>query len=142
MMKLFMYDCKPYTFMKYVNICEITNFEKTYKVDDYEIECFDLVHGKIKDIAYTFKKDNKTVGFSGDCTHTKNLDKFVQSANFLFLECCGKTTNKAHIGVDTFLQYKQANKNKTFLAIHVCDEIYSNENSEIQVAKYGQKYEI
>lgn len=132
-------DSKNIDTSEFIRIHEITDFNEKIKVDDIEVSVFELKHGQIEDIAYVFDDNKATVGFSGDCTYTQNLDKFVKSANILYLECCGLKTSASHLGYDKYIEYVKENKDKIFYAVHCIDDVYYNaDNLGICVAKAGQ----
>ena len=123
----------------FIHFCEITNFNSTLKVGDIKVRVYELQHKDLQDIAYVFDDGITKVGFSGDCTYTKNLDKFINDANVLYLECCDMTTNIKHLGYDKFIEYTRKYPNKKFWAIHCEDNVYHNADKlGISVAKSGQ----
>ncbi len=123
----------------FVRIKEITDFSSKIMIENLEVSFFKLKHGNLQDIAYIFDDGKIKVGFSGDCTHTLELDKFVEKADVLYLECCDFMTNSKHLGYDRFIEYVKNNNDKTFFAIHCENEIYNNANKlGINVAKAGQ----
>ena len=125
---------------KYINIVEIDNFEP-FKVDDYVVKPFKLVHGVMENIAYVFEKDGKTVGFSGDCTYTSNLEEFAKISQVCFLECCSKQTSKSHLGYDKFLELKNKYSSNRFLAVHSNNNLYQNQSEyDIEFAKDTTTY--
>ena len=123
----------------YINIVEIKD-ETFFEVDEYIVKPYILQHGLLTDIAYSFKKDEKVVGFSGDCTDSKSLRNFAQSCDMCFLECCGEVTSQRHLGYDTFVDIKNENNKCKFLAIHCVEEIYNNSQYDIEFAIHGKLY--
>ena len=106
-----------YNLEDYINIVEIDN-ESEIEFEDYVVKPYLLRHGKMRDIAYAFKKDSKVVGFSGDCTYDSNLERFAGSCNLCFLECCAEETSLNHLGYDKFVQIK--NKYKQRFQLLLC----------------------
>lgn len=130
-----------YNLEDYINIVEIDN-ESEIKLGDYIIKPYLLKHGKMRDIAYAFKKDGKVVGFSGDCTYDSNLERFAGSCNLCFLECCAEETSLNHLGYDKFVQIKNKYKQNRYLAIHCVDRLYLNQDKfDAEFAEHGKSYE-
>lgn len=119
-------DPKPVDLNKYINIIEITNFSQKIYIEDFTITPFKLKHGGLTDIGYVFDDNQCKVGFSGDTTYTKNLEKFVYDSDYLFLCCCSSLTTTAHIGLDRYKQLENKYPEKRFYAIHCVDAIYNN----------------
>ena len=79
-------------------------------------------------VPYVFDDNTTKVGFSGDCTYTETLDKFVKYCDVLFLECCDMKTDTRHLGYDKFIEYVKLYKDKKFYGIHCTNKIYFAEN--------------
>ena len=125
----------------FIHYHEIENFNEAINLEGLKVKFFQLKHGELEDIAYTFDDGVSKVGFSGDCTYTPNLDKFVASADTLFLECCDFKTTKNHLGCDQYLKYSDKYPNKKFYAVHCVDNVYQTaESLDIETAKAGQTY--
>ncbi len=132
-------EYKDFNTDSFIKIREITNFDTKIKIENLEVSFFKLKHENLQDIAYVFDDGKVKVGFSGDCTYTPELDKFVEKANVLYLECCDLKTNDKHLGYDKYFEYMNNNKDKTFYAIHCENKIYDNAAKlGISVAKSGQ----
>ena len=130
-----------YNLEDYINIVEIDN-ESEIEFEDYVVKPYLLRHGKMRDIAYAFKKDSKVVGFSGDCTYDSNLERFAGSCNLCFLECCAEETSLNHLGYDKFVQIKNKYKQNRYLAIHCVDRLYLNQDKfDAEFAEHGKSYE-
>lgn len=126
----------------FLHINEIENFNSEFKVEGLKVKFFKLKHGELEDIGYVFNDGVSKVGFSGDCTCTKELDTFVSSADTLFLECCGMETNQKHLGYDKYSNYQKEYPKKKFYAVH-CDEgVYNNAKKlNIETAQAGKTYQ-
>ena len=130
-----------YNLEDYINIVEIDN-ESELEFGDYVVKPYLLRHGKMRDIAYAFKRDGKVVGFSGDCTYDSNVERFAESCNLCFLVCCSEKTTPNHIGYDNFVQIKNKYKQNRYLAIHCVDRLYLNQDKfDIEFAENGKSYE-
>lgn len=121
-------DYKNLDLCSFINFHEITDFDSEIEVGNLKVKCFQLKHGVVKDIAYVFDDNTTKVGFSGDCTHTETLDKFVKYCDVLFLECCDMKTDTRHLGYDKFIEYVKLYKDKKFYGIHCTNKIYFAEN--------------
>ena len=143
LIKIIMPEFKNMDMSSFLHIIEINNFDQNLQIENLKVSFFKLKHGKLDDIAYIFDDGKTKVGFSGDCTYTKELDQFVESAETLFLECCDLKTNKNHLGYDLYSSYSNKYKDKKFYAIHCVDRIFKNSKKlHLQVARSGQIYEI
>ena len=91
-------------------------------------------------MAYLFRKNDYSIGFSGDCTYTDNLENFVSQTDICFLECCSEKTTENHLGYDKFLDIKNRYPNNRYLAIHCVDRLYNNKDFDIEFAVSGQIY--
>ena len=106
-----------------------------------KITPFKLKHGSLIDIGYIFDDSLTSVGFSGDCINTKNLEKFVKKPQNLFLECCGMETNRSHLGYNDYIKFTKKYPDKKFFAIHCVDEVYKNyKKLHIELAKESKTY--
>ena len=121
---------------------EEVDYNNSISIYGLKVNCFKLKHGDLEDVAYCFDDGKTIVGFSGDCTKTDNLDKFVEYCNVLFLECCDFKTNYKHLGYDEFKVYKNKYPEKTFWAIH-CDNDFweSAKNLDLNLANQGMVLE-
>ena len=104
------------------NIIEIKDYSQTISVENLNVSCFKLKHGSLVDIGYIFKEKNFSVGFSGDCIRTKNLEEFVKNSNVLFLECCELITSQKHLGFNDFNYFEKKYPEKTFYGVHFSDK--------------------
>lgn len=139
----FMFGLNSADVDKHINIVEISNFACPIKIENLTILPFKLNHGKLTNIAYVFEEENSKVGFSGDCTYTKNLENFICQSNSVFLECCAHETTKDHLGYDKYHLLSKTYPSKNFYAIHCNDEIYDNSKKlKITVAKNGKTYKL
>ncbi len=139
----FMFGLDSSIVEKHINIVEISNFAKPIEIDNITITPYKLKHGALINIAYIFNDGKSSVGFSGDCTNSQNLEKFIYGANSIFLECCSQTTTKDHLGYDVYFPLSQKHPSKKFYAIHCNDEIYcNNKKLKIAVAKNGKTYKL
>lgn len=131
-------EYKNMNMSKFLHIFEIKDFNSEISVENLKVKFYQLKHGQLEDIAYVFDDGKTKVGFSGDCTHSKELDDFVDEAQILFLECCAMKTTKNHLGYDLYSQYVQKYPNKTFIAIHCENKIYENADKlHLTLAKAG-----
>lgn len=141
MIKLIMTDFKNEDFSAFLNIYEILDFKNPILVENLKITPFKLKHGSLIDIGYVFDDGKTTVGFSGDCINTPNLEKFVKASNNVFLECCGMETNKSHLGYDNYKEFAEKYPHKNFLAIHCIDDVYNNAKKlKINLAVQSKTY--
>ena len=130
-------DYKDMDMTNFLNILEV-NYKKEIVIDGIHISCIKQKHGKLEDVSYIFDDKSHKIGFSGDCTKTKNLDAFVEKCDKLFLECCGFVTNDKHLGYDEFIKYQNAFPKKKFFAIHCDDGVFNSEKKlKVILAKQG-----
>lgn len=141
LIKIVMPEYKNFDFSNMLLIKEIKNFKETIEIENLKINFFKLKHGELENIAYIFDDGKAKVGFSGDCTYTKELDDFVKASKTLFLECCDMKTNQKHLGYDIFAQYIKTFPAKKFYATHCEDCIYKNADKlGINLAEFGNQY--
>ena len=126
----------------YINIVEITNFNKPFKVENFEVTPIKLKHGNILNIAYQFKEEeSKIIGFSGDCTYDEDTDKFVSGCSVALIDCCNEKTTVNHMGADNMLLLKQKYPLKRLIAVHCTDEFITRAKSlEIETTQSGAVY--
>lgn len=127
----------------YINIVEITSSKQIVEVEGLKVKAFSLDHGGLEDLAFVFDDGKVCVGFSGDCTYTKQVDKFVESCNIAFIDCCSETTTKNHMGADKFCYLQDKYPQKKFIAIHSTDEfIKISKKYKITTTKSCKKYKF
>lgn len=142
LIKLMLPEYKNMDMSGFLHITEIENFEQKVQIENMNVSFYKLKHGILQNIAYIFDDGKTKVGFSGDCTYTKNLDKFIANSEILFLECCDLKTSKNHLGYDLFSLYQKKYTEKTFFAIHCSDDVYNNAKKlKLKVAKHSQIYQ-
>lgn len=136
-------EYKDMDMSEFLHIKEIDNFDTELRVEGLKVKFFKLVHGELEDIGYVFDDGVSKVGFSGDCTYTKELDGFVNQSDTLFLECCGMKTNDKHLGYDLYSNYAKKYPNKNFYAIHCENNVYNDAKKlKIKTAEAGKTYQI
>ena len=124
----------------YINVFELENNSQIC-VEGLKIKAFKLDHGGIENLAYVFDDDKVKVGFSGDCTYTKQVDNFVKNCDVAFVDCCSEKTTKNHMGADKFC-YLQGKFLKTkMIAVHSTDEFLKKAKKyKIKTTKSAKKY--
>ena len=141
MIDLIMTSFRKYDFSSFLHIEEISDFNKQIEVENLKITPFKLKHGNLIDIGYVFEDEKTSVGFSGDCILTKNLENFVKTPKNLFLECCVMQTDKSHLGYNDYIKFTKKYPNKNFLAIHCPDKVYNSAKKlKIKLAKECTTY--
>ena len=134
-------DAKKFNLSDYINIVELEG-NTCFKFDKYIVSVYETKHGNLTNLAYIFKKDDMTIGFSGDCTYHTNLEEFAANSKVCFLECCDEKTTKFHLGFDKFVELKNKYPKNRFLAIHCVDRLYNNDKYNIEFAISGKTYEF
>lgn len=118
----------PYDFRKVINSINIEFIEHKGRNsinlnNNINIKSINVNHGTMKPcFGYIININNKTVGFSGDSTYCKAIDKIVESSDISVLDMSLKEEgNKTHMG---FLDIKKICKkypNKKIIATHMHD---------------------
>ncbi len=124
----------------YINVIELEP-NQILQVDNLEIDTIQLDHGGVVDIAYMFKENGKTIGFSGDCTYDENTKKFVEICDVAFIDCCAEKTTKSHMGAEHLLPLQTAYPQKRLIAVHCTDEFLQKAKTlNIETTKTAKKY--
>ena len=126
----------------YIKVVEIDE-DKTFEVENLKVKTFKLDHGGMVDIAYVFDDGKASVGFSGDCTYTQNVENFVKNSNVSFIDCCSEKTTPSHMGADKFVYLQNKFKDKKLIAVHCTDEFLTKAKKlKIKTTYSGKKYKF
>lgn len=126
----------------YIKVFELENNSQLC-VEALKIKTFNLDHGGIENLAYVFDDDKVKVGFSGDCTYTKQVDKFVESCDVAFVDCCAEKTTKNHMGADKFCYLQNKFFQTKMIAVHSTDEFLKKAKKyKIITTKSAKKYKF
>ena len=124
----------------WINVVEVES-NQTLKVENFEISTLELDHNGITNISYVFKENDKTVGFSGDCTYDENTKKFVENCDVAFIDCCAEKTTKSHMGAEHLLPMQKEYPQKRLIAVHCTDEFLNiAKELNIETTETGKEY--
>ena len=124
----------------YIKVVELSSGQ-TFNVEGFEIETIELDHNGMTNLAYIIKEDNKTIGFSGDCTYDANTQKFVEKSDICFIDCCNEKTTKSHMGAEHLLQMQEQYPQKRLIAVHCTDEfLLKAKELNIETTESGKTY--
>lgn len=116
----------------------------TYNFENYEITSLELKHGGCNPVhGYLLKKDNTTVGYTGDTGICDNFFKMCEQANYMFVDTTTLVSVKkdAHISLEKLEEFAEKYNKCNFYAIHRGDyEIQSNE--KVNVPNDGQEINL
>ena len=131
------FDKKIEDYIKVVELEDNSQFE----IEGLKVKTYLLNHGRINNMAYSFTKDDFTLGYSGDCTYDEKVDNFVADCNFALLDCCAEKTSKSHMGAEHLTILKNKYPNKRLVAVHCTDEFLDKaKNYNIETTYSGCKY--
>ncbi len=127
----------------YLNIVEISDFNKVIEVGEYKITPYKLNHFDMDDIGYVFDNGKTKLGFSGDCILDDATKNFVENFDCGFIDCYHQKSTVAHMGAEEYLLLKKTYPNKKLFAVHCDDNIYFHGWKQgIKVVKTQKKYKI
>ncbi len=93
---------------------------KDISVDKYEVTPYKVDHGKLQPAyGYIVKKDNKSVGFSGDSVYCKAIDEIVKKSDVSVLDMSSVKTVPGHMGMEDILKICEKYPEKTIIATHM-----------------------
>jgi len=124
----------------YIKVFEFSK-NTQIEVENLKIKTFKLKHGEMENLAYVFDDGKSKIGFSGDCTYTKQVEAFVDNCDVAFVDCCSDITTKNHMGADKFCYLKNKYPYKKFIAIHSTDNFLKDAKKyKIKTTKSGKRY--
>lgn len=118
--------CKDMKLEDYINIIEIEDYSISFKVDNYTIYPFKLVHGDFENCGFAISDGQFTLGYTGDTIFDDNLLKMVDKCDTLLCDVSGEVNKANHMGVDGYHELVEKYPNKQFFAVHCNEYVYQN----------------
>ncbi len=106
---------------EYANVKFIEmNPNETIQIKNYSLTSFELDHGKVyPNYGYIIKKDNISIGYTGDTTICDNYYKMCNNANYMIVDTTMATeSSKVHIGLNDIKECSIKYNNCVFYAVH------------------------
>lgn len=106
---------------EYANIKFIEmNPNETIEFNNYSLSAYELVHGGAHpNYGYIMKKNNTTVGYTGDTSLCDNFYSMCESANHMIVDTTmPNESNKVHIGLNDLKTCSTKYNNCKFYAVH------------------------
>lgn len=132
------------------NLVKFITYDKEieiFDIKDYEINNIKVNHGDKIAYGYTIKKDNKTLGITGDTSICENVENMVEKSDVSICELSFEKGTEVHMGIDTLKELITKFPNKKIIATHMNDNVRKNilENESIgllKVVEDGYKFTI
>lgn len=101
---------------------EFDNLNDEEIIKGYFVNSYFVEHGKKKPAyGYVIRKDNKSIGFSGDSTYCENVKKIIEISDVSVLDMSHPKGNEAHMGVED-IEYICKKFDKKIVATHMSDQ--------------------
>lgn len=113
----------PYSYYRIVlnnNIKYISDDE--FKIKNKKIKKLPVRHSGLKyAYGYIVSCDNKCVGFTGDATLCKNVEKMASVCNYLFCDCTYTKGDIKHMGIDNIIYLTKKYPKCKIVLTHMTD---------------------
>ena len=98
------------------------NYDKKFKINDYEIEKILLEHEDgIEAYGYILNKNDLYVGFTGDSGICDNIEVMAKKCRHLICDCNSIIGKKSHMGIDNLKSLANKYSNCIFYTTHMDD---------------------
>lgn len=98
------------------------NYDKKFKINDYEIEKIPVEHGDGLEVyGYVFNNNDLYVGFTGDSEICDNIEIMAKKCNHLICDCNYIIGKKSHMGIDNLTELAKKYSNCIFYTTHMDD---------------------
>lgn len=129
-----------------IEFIEFDNLEEQEVLDNYFVSAYPTKHANLKQsYGYVIKKDNKSVGFSGDSVYCENINKIVENSNISVLDMTFINSSKTHMGVED-IEILAKKYNKPIITTHMTKEARDYAKSKnienLIIPTDGQEIEI
>lgn len=124
---------------------------KNYDLGDISFGVYRMKHtgklGEVIALGYkiNFKKENRTIAYTGDTTYTENIYKLAKGVDLLIIDCSyPKDTNVSHIGFKKVKEIREKLPKSTDLILSHLSEVTQEMKEEegIRVAEGSEKYKV
>lgn len=98
-------------------------YDDKFKIFDYDISKILVDHGRMKPAyGYIVEKNNKRIGFTGDCTLCNSAKYMAKTCDYLFCDCMFIKGTTKHMGIDMLKELIKENDKCKYIVSHLDDE--------------------
>lgn len=114
------------------NIKFIELINRDIRIDDMEARAITMHHGTCESCnGYIIKKDNKTVGYTGDTTICDGLNNLIAESETIMIDGSRLETTDQHLGHHRLIELANQNEDKTFFVIHRGDYVHHDQIANV-----------
>lgn len=107
--------------------------DKAYTFNGVNILPIPVIHGKLNHcFAFIIKQNEKSIGYSGDASYTKEIEYLCKNSNHIILDSTKLIGDTDHMGIDNIQSLCQKYKNKTIYANHISEHVQDYKLSKIK----------